>query len=54
MRLTTGALEASNVNPVGAMVHMIELSRQFEHFMKMVKVGEDLDASSASLMRMQS
>jgi flagellar basal body rod protein FlgF len=35
------------------MVHMIELSRQFEQFMKLAKVGEDIDTSSSSLMRLQ-
>jgi flagellar basal-body rod protein FlgF len=54
VRLTTGALESSNVNPVSAMVKMIELSRQFEHYIKLMKVGEEIDTSSASLMRLQS
>jgi len=53
VRLITGALEASNVNTVSAMVHMIELSRQFEQYMKLAKVGEDIDTSSSSLMRLQ-
>lgn len=53
VRLMTGALETSNVNPVDAMVRMIELSRQFEHYIKLMKVGEEIDASSASLMRLQ-
>lgn len=54
VRLVSGALESSNVNPVAAMVKMIELSRQFEHYIKLMKVGEDIDTSSASLMRLQS
>jgi flagellar basal-body rod protein FlgF len=54
VRLATGSLEASNVNAITAMVNMIELSRQFEHHMKMVAMGEELDNSSSSLMRMQS
>ncbi|MFK8043737.1 flagellar basal body rod protein FlgF [Congregibacter brevis] len=54
VRLVSGALESSNVNPVSAMVRMIELSRQFEHFVKLMKVAEDVDTSSATLMRMQS
>lgn len=54
LRLITGALESSNVSPVTAMVRMIELSRQFEHYVKLMKVGEDIDTSSASLMRLQS
>ena len=53
VRLTTGALESSNVNTVSNLVRMIELSRQFEQYMKLVKVGEELDTSSASLMRLQ-
>ena len=53
VRITTGALEASNVNSVSAMVRMIELAREFEHFMKMLTVGEEVDTSSASLMRIQ-
>lgn len=53
VRLVTGALEGSNVNTVSAMVHMIELSRQFEQYMKLAKVGEDIDTSSSSLMRLQ-
>ncbi|MFK7828970.1 MAG: flagellar basal body rod protein FlgF [Congregibacter sp.] len=53
LRIATGALESSNVSTVGAMVRMIELSREFEQYMKMVTVGEELDTSSVSLMRMQ-
>jgi flagellar basal-body rod protein FlgF len=53
VQLVTGSLESSNVDTVGAMVHMIELSRQFEQFMKLAKVGEDIDTSSSSLMRLQ-
>ena len=53
VRLTTGALETSNVNTTEAMVRMIELSRNFEQFMKLVTVGEEVDTSSSSLMRIQ-
>ena len=53
LRITTGSLEASNVNATEAMVKMIELSRTFEQFMRMVSVGEEIDTSSASLMRIQ-
>ncbi len=53
VRITTGALETSNVNTVSAMVRMIELSREFEQFMKMVTVGEEIDTSSATLMQLQ-
>ena len=54
VKIVSGALESSNVNPVSAMVRMIELSRQFEHYVKLMKVAEDVDTSSASLMRLQS
>ncbi|MEM7690957.1 MAG: flagellar basal body rod protein FlgF [Pseudomonadota bacterium] len=53
VRITSGALEASNVNSVASMVQMIELAREFEQFMKVVTVGEEMDTSSASLMRIQ-
>lgn len=53
LRIATGALESSNVSTVGAMVQMIELSREFEQYMKMVTTGEEIDTSSVSLMRMQ-
>jgi flagellar basal-body rod protein FlgF len=53
VKVVSGGLEASNVNGVSAMVQMIELSRQFEQYMKLMKVSEDLDTSSSSLMRLQ-
>lgn len=53
VRIATGSLEQSNVNGVESMVRMIELSREFEQFMKMVTVGEEVDTSSATLMRLQ-
>ena len=52
VRITTGSLENSNVNAVSAMVRMIELSREFEQFMKMAKVAEEIDTSSARLMQL--
>lgn len=48
--LIPGSLESSNVDSVGAMVHMIDLSRQFEFQTKMMKVAEELDQTSAQLM----
>lgn len=50
--LLSGALESSNVDMVGSMVHMIELARQFEQHVKMIKVAEELDQSSAQLMKL--
>lgn len=46
-----GVLEGSNVNPVGEMTEMIALQRQFEMQLKLMKTAEEIDASSASLLR---
>lgn len=51
VKLVTGALEESNVNGVNAMVKMIALSRQFETDVKMMKTAEEIDKSSAQLIR---
>jgi flagellar basal-body rod protein FlgF len=51
VKLVAGALEASNVNAVDAMVNMIELARQFELNMKMMKAVDDNEAASARLMQ---
>ncbi len=53
VRLAGGTLEASNVNPVAAMVRMIELSRQFEMHVRVMSVAEELDTSSTQLMRLE-
>lgn len=53
VQLVSGTLESSNVNTVDAMVRMIELARQFEHHVKMMSVAEEMDDSSAALMRLQ-
>ncbi|ADE15416.1 flagellar basal-body rod protein FlgF [Nitrosococcus halophilus Nc 4] len=50
--LASGMLEASNVNGVDAMVEMIALARQYEMQVKMMQAAEDLDASSAQMLRM--
>lgn len=47
-----GSLESSNVDSVGSMVHMIELARQFENHVKMMKTAENLDQASAALMEL--
>lgn len=53
VRLATGSLETSNVNPVESMVRMIELSRQFESHVRLMNTAQELDASSAQLMRLE-
>lgn len=49
--VANGALESSNVNPIGEMTDMIALQRQFEMQLKMMKTAEEIDASAASLLR---
>lgn len=48
--ITPGSLESSNVSSVSSMVQMIELSRQFEQQVKIMKTAEQLDRASAELM----
>lgn len=50
--LVSGALESSNVNAVESMVRMIELARQFETQVKMMKTAEENDRAAAKLMSM--
>lgn len=51
VRLTSGVLEQSNVNIAKTLVNMIELSRQYEMQVKIIKTSkEDADAA-AQLMR---
>ena len=52
VRISSGALELSNVGTVEAMVRMIELSRGYEMQVKMMKTAEDNDRSSAQLLTM--
>lgn len=50
--LFSGALESSNVNLAGSMVNMIELARQFELQVKMMKTVEDNASAASTLVRM--
>jgi flagellar basal-body rod protein FlgF len=50
--VTSGALEASNVSAVDAMVRMIDYARYYEHQVKLMKLASENDAASARLMRM--
>lgn len=52
VRLASGVLESSNVNAVEAMIRMIELGREFESQIKMMRVAQENDAASAQMMRM--
>jgi len=50
--MTSGAVESSNVNLAESMVTMIQLARQFEMQVKLMRTAEQNDQASASLMRM--
>ncbi|WCT73643.1 flagellar basal body rod protein FlgF [Sphingomonas naphthae] len=51
-RVNAGALEGSNVNASAALVDMIGASRDWEMQVKMLTTAQDLDKSSADLMRL--
>ncbi len=51
--VTTGALESSNVEPVGALVQMIELQRQFEMHIKFIENSEENDRAATRLLSMR-
>jgi flagellar basal-body rod protein FlgF len=52
VQVTSGALEGINVNSIDAMVKMIELQRQYELQVKMMKTAKENDASTDSIMRL--
>jgi flagellar basal-body rod protein FlgF len=52
VRITPKALEGSNVNVVDSMVRMISLSRQYEMSVNMIKNAREVDAASATTMRL--
>ena len=53
VEVVAGALEGSNVNIASAMVNMIELARQFEMQVKMMKVAEENDEQATRLINIQ-
>ncbi len=52
VKVTSGALESSNVNGAESLINMIELARHFELNVRLMKVSEELDESSASMLRL--
>jgi flagellar basal-body rod protein FlgF len=52
VKLASGVLEGSNVNPINAMVDMIELARNFELQTKVMKNVDENAGASARLMQM--
>lgn len=51
VRLTSGALESSNVNMVEALVEMISLARQFETNINAMQTVRENDESAAQMLR---
>ena len=51
VRVQTGMLEGSNVNPVEEMVSMMSLQRHYELQVKLMKEADDLDTRGNSLLR---
>lgn len=51
VRIVSGALEMSNVNPVDEMVQMISHQRQYEMQVKMMTKAEEIDRSQDQLLR---
>ncbi|MFC3031852.1 flagellar basal body rod protein FlgF [Pseudoalteromonas fenneropenaei] len=52
IKIVSGALELSNVNPVHEMVDMINHQRQFEMQVKLMKSAEEIDERHTSLLRL--
>jgi flagellar basal-body rod protein FlgF len=50
--LTTGVVEGSNVDTAAALVQMIQLQRQFEMQVKVIKTSDDNAQSSNTLLRL--
>ncbi|MEM1196908.1 MAG: flagellar basal body rod protein FlgF [Pseudomonadota bacterium] len=52
-RVTSGALEDSNVETAETLVHMIDAQRAFEQRAKIIKTARDLDEASSRLMSLR-
>ena len=50
--IVSGAIETSNVNAASALVSMIELARQFEMQVKMLKTAEENNAQAAQMLKL--
>lgn len=53
IELISGTLESSNVNPIEALVKMIDLAREFETQVKMMDTAERNDQSLATILRIK-
>jgi flagellar basal-body rod protein FlgF len=52
VRIASGQLESSNVNPAEALAEMIEMSRHYEMQVRAMHTADELDAANARLIRM--
>ncbi|MEO7072731.1 MAG: flagellar basal body rod C-terminal domain-containing protein, partial [Rhodanobacter sp.] len=52
VRVTSGVLEGSNVNPSTELVKMIALSRQYDMQIKAIKSAEDNAATAGKLLQL--
>jgi len=52
VKVVTGAVEGSNVNAVEALTQIINLSRQFEMQIKLMRQAQSLDESTARIMQL--
>ena len=50
--VVSGTIETSNVNAAAALVNMIELARQFEMQIKMLKTAEENNAQATQMMKL--
>jgi flagellar basal-body rod protein FlgF len=50
VRVSSGALEGSNINPIEVMVTLLDLYRSFETQMKIIKNTEEIDRDGSRLM----
>ncbi|RRN78591.1 flagellar basal body rod protein FlgF [Pseudoxanthomonas sp. SGD-10] len=50
--LTTGVIEESNVDAAGALVQMIQIQRQFEMQVKVIKTGDENARSANTMLRL--
>jgi flagellar basal-body rod protein FlgF len=50
VRLASGVLEGSNVNPATALVNMIALSRQFELQVRSIKTADENGQAATQLL----
>lgn len=53
VKLVSASLEMSNVEPITAMVELIELQRQFETHIRMMSTVEEIDTAANRLLRLR-